>query len=69
MNRHFSEEVQMGKKYMGKCSTSLAIKEIKIKIKDSISLKPEWPSSRKHQHLLMMRMGAGGDITVGGNVN
>jgi hypothetical protein len=40
LNRQFSKEVQMSKKYRKKCSASLAIKEMQIKTKLRFHLTP-----------------------------
>jgi hypothetical protein len=49
LNRQFSEEAKMTNEYMNKCSTSLALKEMKIKTKLRfyLSLWLEWQSSTK----------------------
>jgi hypothetical protein len=47
MNRTFSKEVQTVNKYIKKCSTFLAIKEMLIKMTLKLHLQSEWLSSRK----------------------
>jgi hypothetical protein len=44
MNKQFSKEVQIANKYMKKCSSSLAIKEMQIQIK----LSPIYPGQNSY---------------------
>jgi hypothetical protein len=66
------EEVQVANKYMKKCSSSLAIKEMQTKMTMRFHLTPsQWQLSRKHTATNATRMcvGRGTLIHFGENVN
>jgi hypothetical protein len=72
LNRQFlEEEVEMTDKYMKKCSTSLAIKEIQIKMTLRFHLTPLRMAVTKIKEQMLARLQKKGTLacTVGGHVN
>jgi hypothetical protein len=65
LNRQFSkEEAQMAKKYMMKCLTTLAIKEIQMKTKISSHSRQNSLHQENKQQMLVRMLGEGTLITL-----